>query len=33
VHLIVVGVHGRNAIDRFFGSTTNHVVRASRVQE
>jgi nucleotide-binding universal stress UspA family protein len=30
VHLIVMGVHGRNAIDlTFFGSTTNHVVRAA----
>ena len=30
VHLIVMGVHGRNAIDlMFFGSTTNHVVRAA----
>jgi len=30
VHLIVMGVHGRNPIDlAFFGSTTNHVVRAS----
>jgi nucleotide-binding universal stress UspA family protein len=29
-HLIVMGVHGRGAIDRlFFGSTTNHVVRAA----
>ena len=28
--LIVMGVHGRNPIDRFFfGSTTNHVVRAA----
>ena len=27
-HLIVMGVHGRNALDMmFFGSTTNHVVR------
>ena len=27
-HMIVMGVHGRNAIDlMFFGSTTNHVVR------
>jgi nucleotide-binding universal stress UspA family protein len=30
VHLIVMGVHGRNPIDlMFFGSTTNHVVRTS----
>lgn len=30
VHLIVMGVHGRNAMERlFFGSTTNHVVRAA----
>jgi len=30
VHLIVMGVHGRNPIDRlFFGSTTAHVVRAA----
>ena len=30
VHLIVMGVHGRNPIDRlFFGSTTHHLVRAS----
>jgi nucleotide-binding universal stress UspA family protein len=30
VHLIVMGVHGRNSIDlMFFGSTTNHVVRAA----
>ena len=30
VHLIVLGVHGRGAVDRlFFGSTTNHVVRAA----
>jgi nucleotide-binding universal stress UspA family protein len=30
VHLIVMGVHGRNPIDlMFFGSTTNHVVRAA----
>jgi nucleotide-binding universal stress UspA family protein len=30
VHLIVMGVHGRNVIDRlFFGSTTQHVVRAA----
>jgi nucleotide-binding universal stress UspA family protein len=30
IHLIVMGVHGRNAIDRlFFGSTTAHVVRAA----
>jgi nucleotide-binding universal stress UspA family protein len=29
-HLIVMGVHGRNPIDlMFFGSTTNHVVRAA----
>jgi len=29
-HLIVLGVHGRNAIDRlFFGSTANHVVRTA----
>jgi nucleotide-binding universal stress UspA family protein len=29
-HLIVLGVHGRGAVDRFFfGSTTNHVVRAA----
>jgi nucleotide-binding universal stress UspA family protein len=30
VHLIVMGIYGRNPIDlMFFGSTTNHVVRAS----
>ena len=30
VHLIAMGVHGRNPIDRFFfGSTTNHIVRAA----
>ena len=30
VHLIVMGVYGRNPVDlMFFGSTTNHVVRAS----
>ena len=30
MRLIVMGVHGRNPIDRlFFGSTTNHVVRAA----
>ena len=30
VHLIVMGVYGRNPIDlAFFGSTTNHVVRAA----
>jgi nucleotide-binding universal stress UspA family protein len=30
VNLIVLGVHGRNPIDlMFFGSTTNHVVRAA----
>lgn len=30
VHLIVMGVHGRNSIDlMFFGSTTNHIVRAA----
>lgn len=30
VHLIVMGVYGRNPIDLlFFGSTTNHVVRAA----
>lgn len=30
-HLIVMGVHGRNAIDMmFFGSTTNHVVRDAK---
>jgi nucleotide-binding universal stress UspA family protein len=30
VHLIVMGVHGRNPIDlMFFGSTTNHLVRTS----
>jgi nucleotide-binding universal stress UspA family protein len=30
VHLIVMGVHGRNPIDlMFFGSTTNHVVRTA----
>lgn len=30
IHLIVMGVHGRNAVERlFFGSTTNHVVRAA----
>ncbi|RPI54198.1 MAG: universal stress protein [Acidobacteria bacterium] len=30
VRLVVMGVHGRNPIDRFFfGSTTNHVVRAA----
>jgi nucleotide-binding universal stress UspA family protein len=30
VHLIVMGVYGRNPIDlMFFGSTTNHVVRAA----
>lgn len=30
VHLIVIGVHGRNPIDlMFFGSTTNQVVRAA----
>jgi nucleotide-binding universal stress UspA family protein len=30
VHLVVMGVHGRNPIDlMFFGSTTNHVVRAA----
>ena len=30
VHLIVMGVHGRNPFDlMFFGSTTNHVVRAA----
>jgi nucleotide-binding universal stress UspA family protein len=30
VHLIVMGVHGRNPIDlMFFGSTTNHVIRSS----
>jgi nucleotide-binding universal stress UspA family protein len=30
VHLIVMGVYGRSPIDLlFFGSTTNHVVRAS----
>ncbi len=29
-HLIVMGVHGRNAVDRlFFGSTANHVVRTA----
>jgi nucleotide-binding universal stress UspA family protein len=29
-HLIVMGVHGRNPVNlMFFGSTTNHVVRAS----
>ena len=30
VHLIVMGVHGRNPLDlMFLGSTTNHVVRAA----
>jgi nucleotide-binding universal stress UspA family protein len=30
VQLIVMGVHGRNTVERlFFGSTTNHVVRAA----
>lgn len=30
VHLIVMGVHGRNPLDlMLFGSTTNHVIRAS----
>ena len=30
VHLIVMGVHGRNPLDlMFFGSTTNHVVRTA----
>ena len=30
VHLIVMGVHGRNPIDvMFFGSTTNHVIRTA----
>jgi nucleotide-binding universal stress UspA family protein len=30
VHLIVMGIHGRNPIDlMFFGSTTNHVARTS----
>lgn len=30
VHLIVMGVHGRNPIDlMFFGSTTHHVIRAA----
>jgi nucleotide-binding universal stress UspA family protein len=30
VHLIVMGVHGRNPVDlMFFGSTTNHVVRTA----
>ena len=30
VHLIVIGVHGRNPIDlMFFGSTTNHLVRTA----
>jgi nucleotide-binding universal stress UspA family protein len=29
-HLIVMGVHGRNAVDRlFFGSTANQVVRTA----
>ncbi len=31
VHLIVMGVHGRNALDRaLFGSTTHHVIREAR---
>jgi nucleotide-binding universal stress UspA family protein len=30
VHLIVIGVHGRNPVDlMFFGSTTNHVIRTA----